>query len=109
MRVIAKPEVYGYLEELVNVLYENGYFGFEDDAIEYVKDLVFDIEKNLHTKLKKRAPKYFERYGKGLYYAGFKKNKRTTWYVFFTKYMENEEEIYLVRYIANNHEIAHHL
>ena len=49
------------------------------------------------------------RYGKDLYYAVFPKNNRTTWYAFFTKYKENGEIIYLVRYIGNNHTIAQYL
>lgn len=32
MRVIALPEVREYLMELINVLYEKEYFGFEENA-----------------------------------------------------------------------------
>lgn len=42
-------------------------------------------------------------------YASFTKNKRTTWYVFFNEYEVAGETVYLVRYISNNHVIAHHL
>ncbi|MDR2937644.1 MAG: hypothetical protein LBU92_01730 [Prevotellaceae bacterium] len=56
------------------------------------------------------APQFFtDRYGKGLYYAAFPKNKRTTWYVFFVMYRQNEETIYQVRYITNSHIAAPHL
>ena len=37
------------------------------------------------------------------------KNKHTSWYVFFKTSWENGEEIYKVRYIANNHSVAQHL
>ena len=109
MSVIFLPEVFEYLQSLIPILYNNGYFSFEDDAVSYVEDLIDDIQATLPTRLNKPAPKYFERYGQNIKYAGFPKNKRTTWYVFFTIYWENDKEIYLVRYIANNHTIAQHL
>ena len=70
---------------------------------------VMTSKQNCIQNYYKDAPEYFEKYGKNMKYAGFTKNKRTTWYVFFTKYWENDEEIYLVRYIANNHTVAQHL
>ena len=109
MRVLATPEVLEYIETLVPILYENGYFRFEDSARKYVKDLYNDIKINLPTKLHKSAPKYFDRYGKNMKYASFIKNKHTTWYAFFNKYKENGEIIYMVRYIANNHTIGQYL
>jgi len=109
MRVIFIPEVQDYLDSLIPVLYKNEYFGFEDSAIRYVDDLIDDIKANLPTYTHKPAPKYFDKYGKGMFYAAFRKNKQTVWYAFFTKYNENNNTIYLVRYIANNHTIAQHL
>jgi histone deacetylase complex regulatory component SIN3 len=94
---------------LKKILFENEYFGFEDAAQKYVDELFDDITKNLHVHIKKRAPKYFDKYGKGMYYAGFRKNKNTQWYVFFRLYRKNEENIYQIRYIANNHTIAQYL
>ena len=58
------------------------------EVIEYLNNLV-DI--------------LFEKYGKDMQYAVFKKNKHTSWYIFFTVYIENGEEKYLIRYIANNY------
>ncbi|GAB6008121.1 hypothetical protein [Dysgonomonas reticulitermitis] len=72
-------------------------------------DLLGDIKTTLHTRTKKPAPEYFSRYGKGMYYAVFRKSKRTQWYVFFTRYKEKEEIVYLIRYISNNHVTAHKL
>jgi len=108
MKVLVIPKVYDYLDNLVTILYEKEYFGFEDFAINYVDELLDEILMTLPARLHKPAPKYFEKYGKGMYYAIFEKNKRTSWYVFFTKYYERET-IFLVRYIANNHVIAQHL
>ena len=109
MKVLAIPEVYQYLDNLVTILYENDYFGFEDFAINYVDELLDEILITLPVRLHKPAPKYFEKYGENMYYAIFIKNKRTTWYVFFTKYYEHKEAIYLVRYITNNHVAAQFL
>jgi len=103
MKVIILPEVLDYLDELVIILYEKEYFGFKESSKKYVKELFLNIKTTLPIRLHKPAPKYFERYGKDLYYASFKKNNRTTWYAFFTKHQQDEDIFYLVRYISNNH------
>ena len=109
MSVLFVPKVQEYLYELENILYKKGYFGFEESSIKYVTDLVYDIEINLPNKQHKPAPKHYNQYGKELYYAIFKKNRQTNWYTFFSKYIENEEIIYLVCYIGNNHTEAQYL
>ena len=110
MKVVVLPDVYEYLENLVIILYENEYFGFEDSARKYVDDLYYNITENLPASVKKRASKYFtDRYGKRLYYAVFPKNKRTHWYAFFRIYRKGGELYYQIRYIANNHTVAQYL
>ena len=109
MKVLTTPEVFDYLNELVTILHEKGYFGIEYLAIDYVDKLLYDITTNLPSKQHKPAPAYFDKYGKNMEYASFRKNRNTAWYAFFTTYWENDEEIYLVRYIANNHVIAKYL
>jgi hypothetical protein len=109
MKVLTTPEVRQYFKELSHILYKKDYFGCLEYAERYVEDLFFDIKTNLPVRLHKSAPEYFDKYGKGMYYASFRKNKQTTWYAFFTKYNENGDTVYLVRYIANNHTVAQHL
>jgi hypothetical protein len=109
MRVVVVPEVYDFLENLVVILYENEYFGFEEAARRYVDELYSDITSTLPTCAKKRAPAYFDRYGSGMYYAVFRKNKRTSWYAFFRIYRDRGELIYQVRHITNNHVAAQYL
>lgn len=109
MKVLFLPEVRLYFQELQDVLFEQEYFGFEESAVQYVRDLILDIEATLPERVSKTAPPYFSRYGKGLRYASFRKNRNTQWYVFFTKYREDGEVVYLVRYISNNHMIAQYL
>ena len=109
MRVLATTEVNEYWENLITILYEKGYFGSEIFAQRYVDELVYDIRTNLPYVTSKPAPKHFEQYGEDLRYASFKKNRRTTWYVFFETYEENEEITYLVCHIENNHTAAQYL
>ena len=109
MSVLFIPEVQDFYYELETVLLEKGYFSYKDTADKYVADLFRDIKTNLPELKHRPAPKYYDKYGKGMFYALFRKNRHTTWYAFFTKYEENGETIYLVRYISNNHTDAHHL
>jgi len=109
MKVLFIPKVREYANRLIRILHEQGYFGFEENAQKYVDDLIFDIEKNLPILVHKPAPKYFDKYGKGMKYAGFRKNRQTTWYAFFRTYRKKDETVYLVRYITNNHVIAKYL
>jgi hypothetical protein len=107
--VIFARKVLEYFEDLVVVLFSMGYFGFLEASKKYVDELVDDILTTLPKRLHKPAPKYFDKYGKDMKYAVFKKNKHTSWYAFFETYMDKGEIYYLVRYIANNHVIAQHL
>jgi len=109
MKVLVIPRALDYIESLVPILYENGYFSYEEDAQKYIKNLYDDIKTILPVRIHRPAPKYFNKYGKNMKYAFFKKNNNTTWYVFFKLYNKNGEKIFLVRYIANNHTIAQYL
>jgi hypothetical protein len=109
MRVIVTTEVYEFLENLVIILYEQGYFGLEENARKYVNELYVDIARTLPARPKKPAPPFFNKYGDGMYYAPFKKNRNTTWYAFFRMYQKDGELYYQVRHIANNHTAAQHL
>lgn len=100
MRVLFAPEVEEDLYELIEILIEKGYLGTYAFAISYVEDLVSDIPRNIHTKLKKKAPAFFERYGKNMQYITYRRNANTTWYIFFSVV---EENIYFIKYITNNH------
>jgi hypothetical protein len=109
MKVLFLPEVRSYFEELSIILYQKEYFGFFESALQYADELFSEIEYSLPNRPKKIAPKYFEKYGKGLFYATFKRNKNTSWYVFFNTYYTKEETVFFVRYVSNNHVIAQYL
>lgn len=68
-----------------------------------------DIKQNLPVKLKKPAPAYFDKYGKQMLYATFRKSKATQWYVFFNIYQQKGETIFIIRYIGNNHTVAQYI
>jgi hypothetical protein len=68
MKVIYLSEVGHYLFETVEILYNQNYFSFPEDAIDIT----------------------------------YKANARTQWYIFF----QLKDDIYLVRYITNNHHPA---
>ena len=69
MRVLAVPAIHDYLEELIVVLYEKGYFGFEEYAIDYVNDVINFMNTILPTSVHRNAPKHYERYGKKLKFS----------------------------------------
>ena len=103
MKVAYHPLVIDFLEQLTFALYENGYFGFYDSACEYVDRMVDDISSNIHVKPHKKAPPYFNKYGKNMFYISYQSNNQTTWYIFFNM----NDNRYLIRYITNNHVSGH--
>jgi hypothetical protein len=105
MNVIYHKQVVNYLNELVDTLYEQNYFGFKESAYNYVNWILNRIENNIAISPHKKAPEYFSKYGKNLYYINIKKNSQTTWYVFFN----HETDLFHVHYISNNHMIAKYL
>ena len=91
--------------ELIDNLYQKGYFGFLDEAKEYVLEIeqYFKSEiPNLHRLgLSKKAMPYFEKYGEDLFFIAYKRTKsRTTWYAFYEIF---DQGYFKVVHIINNH------
>ena len=105
MKIIYNHKVIEYLNELVDILYEQNYFGFKESAYDYVDWLFDKITHDISKTPREKAPKYFNKYGRNLSFIRLKRNTQTTWYVFF----HHEEDIYYIRYIGNNHVVAQHL
>ncbi|MCD8179271.1 MAG: hypothetical protein LUE98_18445 [Tannerellaceae bacterium] len=105
MKIIYSEVARLYLKDLVDILYYEDYFSFELAAVEYVNSLTKEMESTIHIKQKHKAPAYFSRYGKDLWYVCYPKNKRTTWYFFFTYHPD--DDTYFIRYITNNHVAGH--
>jgi hypothetical protein len=95
-------DVLTYLDELIDILIDAGYFSFYDTAVQYIEDLVNYIEANIAILPYKLASAHFSKYGDNLLYITYKRNRQTTWYVFFQKI----DSFYLIRYITNNHVVA---
>jgi hypothetical protein len=91
------PEVITFLNELVALLFYKEYFGFEDSAQFYVQKIYDFIENDLINFPHKTTPNKLKRFGS--YYAFFRPNNRTTWYIFFEKSYNR----YLITYLTNNH------
>lgn len=105
MRVLYHQSVENTLFELIEVLYNEKYFGFYQAAINYVTELRTEIESSIVNLPKKKAPVYFDKYRNNLFYVAINKNKNTQWYVFF----DQIEDDYFIYLIANNHTISQHL
>lgn len=103
--VVFSKNVEIYLNELMLLLFEKGYFSFPDSAKQYVDTLILYIEKNVGTIQGKVAPDYFNRFGKNMKYITYRSNKNTMWYVFY----QECKNIFLIRYISNNHISAQYL
>ena len=85
------------MEELVLILFDDKYFSFFSNAVQYV-DKIFDfVIVNIHTFPHKNTPKKLLPFG--THYIFYKSNGRTTWFIFFEKLDEN----YFVTGILNNH------
>lgn len=88
-----------YLDELTDTLIEKEYFSFYDTSVEYIWDLISFVKNNINSLPHKKAPAYFSKYGKKLFYISYNRNQRTTWYILF----EKTNAHFLIRYITNNH------
>jgi hypothetical protein len=93
-KIIISNHVDNILLELVDILYEDEYFGFKVDAKAYVDkiyEFIYDIP---NLPFKKTKENRF-----GGFYSSYKHCRNTTWYATF----DYENETYLIKNIANNH------
>ena len=102
--IIYASEVELYLDELLIILFEKGYFSFPDNAKSYVDRILDYVESNIGIIPGKVAPLYFNRYAKNMNYISYRANKSTVWYVFY----QQRDNIFLIRHITNNHVAAKH-
>ena len=100
--IIFSKKVELYLDKLMLLLFEEGYFGFPDSAKLYVDCLISFVEQHVGILPDKNAPDYFQRFGKNMKYLTYQANKRTSWYIFY----QERNNIYLIKHITNNHEAA---
>jgi hypothetical protein len=91
------PEIENFINDFSDLLFEKEYFSFYEYASNYVDNLTFFIEKELHSFPQKTTPNKLKRFGS--YYAFYRPNNRTTWYIFF----EKSGNRLLITYLTNNH------
>jgi hypothetical protein len=94
--------------ELIDTLYQKEYFGFLDDAKEFVSKIEqyfnTEIPKLHRLGLSKEAMPYFHKYGKNLFFVAYRRTKtRTTWYAFYEVFETLNKRYYKVVHIINNH------
>ncbi len=90
-------EFHQSVEELVEILFVNNYFGFESDCQIY-GDRIYDfVVNNINFPTSRISPQKFKKYGEK--YLKYTANKRTTWYIFF----DQKDHRFLVNHILNNH------
>ena len=82
------------LYNLVNILFENEYFGFLENAIKYKDKIVNFINTIPNLKKKKTKNTMY-----GYWYCSYKPNRNTTYFITF----DYEDDIYLIKNIFNNH------
>jgi hypothetical protein len=92
-----RENVVAFLNELVEILFHQEYFGFEQFAQEYVQKIYDFIEFDLISYPHKFSEGKLKRFG--LSYIFYNANNRTTWYIFF----ENLGNRYLITHVTNNH------
>lgn len=95
--MILQQNVREYLENLIRILFENDYFGFEESAQIYVSKIYDFIEFDIINFPYKISPEKLKHLGTK--YAFYKANENTTWYIFF----EINDNRILITYITNNH------
>lgn len=97
INIVLHPNVIDFFEELIIVLYQKNYFGFESEAQNYVQKIYDFIEYNLPIFPYKKTPENLLNLGSK--YIFYKANQNTTWYIFF----ENLDNRYLITFITNNY------
>lgn len=95
--IVFSIDVELYLENLIDALYEQKYFGYKEDAKLYVQDIVLFIMNNSFTINVRKSPLKFQKYGKK--FIRYKANNHTFWYIFF----DQRGNQFLINYILNNH------
>jgi len=102
--IIYAKEVELFLNELLLLLFEKGYFSYPENAKSYVDKIFTYVEKNIGMLSDRDAPSYFIKIAKNLKYITYRANKSTTWYVLY----QQRGNLFLIRYITNNHVAAQH-
>lgn len=83
--------------DLIDVLHEKEYFGFEQDTKKYVRNIVHFVLNNDFKVNVRNSPSRLNKFGKK--YIKYKANHQTCWYIFFGQ----KDHRFLINHIMNNH------
>ena len=97
IKLIISNDASLYLDELIEILYKNNYFGFLESSVIYVTRIYEFIDENIVNFPSKKTPSKLSKLGSN--YIFYKINQRTTWYIFF----EQQEKNYIITNIINNY------
>lgn len=97
VEIIYTAGFYEVTDNLIQLLHSKNYFGFIEDAENYVDKIYDFIENNIATYPSKSSPEKYQQYGEK--YMLYKANANTVWYIFFSQV----NQTYFVQYISNNH------
>ena len=86
-----------YFDDLIEELFSQDYFIYQENAINYVEKFVFYINTSIHQLPHRKTPESLWKFGN--FYILYNSNPRTTWYIFFSK----KNATYLIKHISNNH------
>jgi hypothetical protein len=93
-KIVILPALENKLFDLIFILYDKEYFGFPENALAYVDNIIDFIYSIPTLRYKKtKNSKY------GTYYCSYKPNRSTTWFICF----DFEDKTYLIKNITNNH------
>ena len=97
------PEVDEFLKFLAEDLIKGGYKSnlyYATKMVDDIIDFIYEIPNVVHYHIPQKFQYHFERYGKNLQYACFKRKSspQTTWYIFF----EKKDNHLLIKHISNN-------
>lgn len=95
--MIYRQDVKFFLNELIDILFENEFFGFKNDAKNYVLEIITYINNHNFKTGVRESPVVLRRFGQK--FIKYKANPQTTWYIFF----DHKDGKYLVNHILNNH------
>ncbi|MFY1046532.1 hypothetical protein [Chryseobacterium sp. GP-SGM7] len=95
--IVYKDRFESEIDNLLEVLFINEYFGFEDSALTYVEKIYDFIKNNISKPISKNSPLYYQKFGKK--FIRYKANNTTSWYIFF----DQRDNKFLVNHIINNH------
>lgn len=96
-KIIFSDFINHQLEQLVVVLHKQDYFGYIENAMEYVDKIYDFVYNDIQFFPHKKTPTQLKHFGSN--YIFYKSNPRTTWYIFFEKDKDN----FLITGILNYH------